>query len=61
MPNDSVRLEAIEPSSLSFGTKLLNAFKSKLQAEITISSDDGVDVCYSIGKFEYKWAKSTAY
>lgn len=44
----------------SFGMKLLNAFKQKLEAEIIVRSDGGADITYSIGKFKSTWGQGIA-
>lgn len=58
--DNGVGLEAVDPSHLSFGTKLLNAFKSKLNATINTRSHNGVEVTYTIGTYRRSWAESTA-
>jgi two-component system, sensor histidine kinase PdtaS len=40
------------PKSSSFGMKLLNAFKQKLEAEYTIQNNNGLEVIYSIKKYK---------
>jgi len=40
------------PKSSSFGMKLLNAFKQKLEAEYTIENKNGLEVIYSIKKYK---------
>lgn len=40
------------PKSSSFGMKLLNAFKQKLEADFTIENNNGLEVVYSIKKYK---------
>jgi len=49
-----------DPSDLSFGTKLLNAFKSKLNAEFETKSENGLEAVYTIRTYKRLWAKNTA-
>ncbi len=57
--DDGVGYANIDPSNLSFGMKLLNAFKSKLDAEFQSISNKGVEAIYTIGKYKRIWAEST--
>jgi two-component sensor histidine kinase len=50
--DDGIGLDEVEPSNISFGMKLLNAFKSKLNAEIFIDGKKGTEVIYSIGSYK---------
>lgn len=58
--DDGVGLEAVDPSDLSFGMKLLNAFKSKLNAEFETKNENGAEAIYTIGTYKRSWAETTA-
>ncbi|MCA1762606.1 MAG: sensor histidine kinase, partial [Flavobacteriales bacterium] len=55
-----VGFDTLENSEFSFGMKLLHAFEKKLAASITIKSENGTDIIYSIGKYKTTWKKSIA-
>ena len=59
--DDGVGLDAVDPSDLSFGMKLLNAFKSKLNAEFETKNENGVEAIYTIGNYKRIWAEVTVY
>ncbi len=50
--DDGIGIDKVEPSNISFGMKLLNAFKSKLNAEIFIDGKEGTEVIYSIATYK---------
>lgn len=58
--DDGVGLDAVDPSDLSFGMKLLNAFKSKLNAKFEIVNQNGVEAIYTIRTYKRSWAEITA-
>ena len=50
--DDGVGKSKIEASQISFGTKLINAFKNKLKAELEMSTENGYSVLLSIGNYK---------
>lgn len=49
--DDGVGVADITPKSTSFGMKLLNAFKQKLEADFEIKSEEGLQIDYHIRKY----------
>lgn len=49
--DDGVGVDDITPKSTSFGMKLLNAFKQKLEADFEIKSEQGLQIDYRIRKY----------
>ena len=58
--DDGAGLDAADPSDLSFGMKLLNAFKIKLNAEFETKNENGVEAVYTIRNYKRSWAEATA-
>lgn len=50
--DDGVGVKELVPKSTSFGMKLLNAFKQKLDADFEIISDNGLQVNYHIRRYQ---------
>ncbi len=50
--DDGIGASGDQPKSSSFGMKLLNAFKTKLQGDFSISGNPGMTVTYVIGKYQ---------
>lgn len=50
--DDGVGVKEVVPKSTSFGMKLLNAFKQKLDADFEISSENGLKVDYHIRRYQ---------
>ncbi len=50
--DNGVGKSKIEDSQISFGTKLIKAFKNKLKAELEMKTDNGYSVLFSIGKYK---------
>jgi two-component sensor histidine kinase len=50
--DDGVGVKELVPKSTSFGMKLLNAFKQKLDADFEIISDNGLQVDYHIRRYQ---------
>jgi two-component sensor histidine kinase len=48
-------------SELSFGMKLISAFKEKLKASIDVSGKTGYEVICTIGNYKRLWQKDTEY
>ncbi len=50
--DNGVGKSAVNESQISFGTKLINAFKSKLKAELEMNTENGYSVLFSIGNYK---------
>ena len=50
--DDGVGKSKIEDAQISFGTKLINAFKNKLKAELEMNTENGYSVLFSIGNYK---------
>lgn len=58
--DDGVGPDTAHSSDFSFGMKLLNAFKSKLNAEFETKNENGVEAIYTIATYKRSWAETTA-
>ncbi|NEN24190.1 tetratricopeptide repeat protein [Cryomorpha ignava] len=50
--DNGVGKSAVSGSQISFGTKLINAFKNKLKAELEMNTENGYSVLFSIGNYK---------
>lgn len=50
--DNGVGKTTVSNADFSFGTKLINAFKNKLKAELEIQTEKGYSVLFSIGKYK---------
>lgn len=50
--DNGVGQSAVSVSDINFGTKLINAFKNKLKAELDMNTENGYSVLFSIGNYK---------